>query len=254
MNQEITIELNANAENRAQPQIYTTVFNSADGAYKIYMLPVKLFQKYTIAIDCPTTLEMFCGIYHKYLDTRDKVKPIWALTYEKINNARFNAPFIYNKLNELEDIVTPELAQQEANLKLFIKIPFNIDSSITILEGDYLNYNSHKATVIGSTNTAASKLKIEQNRTIINLEYVNMPEGSTLPDGNTVDYEHLDFMPISELQLLRVNTNESYPFADRLVEYLTDNVITNIDDIGDNVARLQKVFEKNKIDTETPGI
>ena len=252
MNQKLILEIN-NTDTDT-PELYTTTFNSADGNYKIYMLPVKLFQNYTIAIDCPTTIEMFCGIYHKYLDTRDKVSSLWALTYEKVNNTRFNAPFIYDKLSQITDIVTPELAQQEQNLKLFIKIPFNTDSSITILEGEYLNYNNHKATVEGGTNTSASQLVIEQNRTITNLEYVNMPEGTVLPDGNIIDYEHLIFAPISELQLLKVNTGESYPFADRLFEYLTDNVITNIDDIGDNVVRLQKVFNKNKIHTETAGL
>ena len=49
-------------------------------------------------------------------------------------------------------------------------------------------------------------------------------------------------LPISGLELLAGNTGVSYPFADRLLEYLLDNVITPIDDISDNIKRVQKVI------------
>ena len=41
-------------------------FSGSNPEYKIYMLPVKLFQKYTIAIDCQQEYELCCGIYGKY--------------------------------------------------------------------------------------------------------------------------------------------------------------------------------------------
>jgi len=46
----------------------------------------------------------------------------------------------------------------------------------------------------------------------------------------------------SPLQLLRQNTGVSYPFADRLIEFLTGNMITPIDRISDNIARAKKVI------------
>jgi hypothetical protein len=43
------------------------------------------------------------------------------------------------------------------------------------------------------------------------------------------------------------NTGEQHPFADRLIEYLAGNAITNADDeIYDNVRRAQKALANNR--------
>ncbi len=50
----------------------------------------------------------------------------------------------------------------------------------------------------------------------------------------------------SPLQLLQVNTNEQYAFADRLIEYLTENVILpDGEEIYDDIRRVQKVMTWN---------
>jgi hypothetical protein len=49
------------------------------------------------------------------------------------------------------------------------------------------------------------------------------------------------------------NTKESYPFADRLMEYLSGNVITEWDEIADNIRRTQKVLSINNNATSIPG-
>ena len=59
------------------------------------------------------------------------------------------------------------------------------------------------------------------------------------------DLNDRPFKPISKLQLLTLNTGESYPFADRLVEYLLGSAITSSDEIADNIKRVQKVLNKN---------
>ena len=233
-----------------------SVFKSSDNRYKIYMVPVKLFKQYTIAIDCNATIEMFCGLYHKYLDQREKVLPIVSQTYCKYNNLKFNAPILYTALTcesllkgEDFDYIKSEIAQQESNLKLFIKLPFDNNSSITILEGDYLGYNDSLTTVDDANQDSddhiISSLNRQQNRTIINLFDLNRdPEA----------FNDLEFKPISELQLLKYNTQESYPFADRLIEYLVGNAITHLDDIGDNTLRVQKVMHKNGITYDVDGL
>ena len=125
--------------------IHNLNFDTSDSRYKIYMVPVKLFTEYTIAIDSNAPIELCCGIYGEYQDTRDKLKNIPILTYQKISHSTFSSPFIYSGVLNLNDFTlkdsTVELAQNEANLKLFIKLPASNNSTIVILEGNYLGWN-----------------------------------------------------------------------------------------------------------------
>ena len=132
---------------------YEAIFDTDDSNYKIYMIPVKLFQKYTIAIDCDSDIEMCCGLFGKYQETTNKVYPEGQLdpftelaqhTYACFGNTQFKRPELYTKLLNLTDFLSTthesELAQKEGDLKLFIKLPIKNRSSITILEGDYTAY------------------------------------------------------------------------------------------------------------------
>ena len=126
----------------------TVLFDSNNTEYKIYMLPVKLFQDYTIAIDSELPIELCCGIYGDYQDTRNKFKPLTYLTYKKINKSTFSQPFLFEKLNfkSLENdswnTLKKEVIKNEADLKLFIKLPKNNKSTIVVLEGNYINWNN----------------------------------------------------------------------------------------------------------------
>lgn len=208
---------------------YNVVFDSSDTNYKIYMIPVKLFQKYTIAIDSNSPIELCCGIYGDYQDTREKFNSVAKYTYKRITSSQFSKPILYDLLaitdddkpNTLIENLTLnttqgqntliELAQNEEDLKLFIKLPANNLSTIVILEGDYTNWNN-------------------SNKTIINLEHAN---------------KYSDLILYSPLQLLQFNTMKQHPFADRLIEYLLGNTIDNTDEIYDNVTRAQKALKSN---------
>jgi hypothetical protein len=80
---------------------YTTkfTFDTSDPNYKIYMVPVKLFQDYTIAIDSDQPIELCCGIYSNYQDIRTKFDNLPKLTYQKVNQSQFTKPFLYTKIN-----------------------------------------------------------------------------------------------------------------------------------------------------------
>lgn len=62
---------------------------------------------------------------------------------------------------------------------------------------------------------------------------------------NEKDLNESGFLPKNKLQLLVFNTGESYPFADRLVEYLSGSAITSLDPIPDNIKRAQRVMGQN---------
>lgn len=201
--------------------------------YKYYMVPVKFFKDYTIAMDSSASIEVCCCIYDEYHNKDEDFSSIPKLTYQCFGDLQFKTPVLYTRLQNLNGLLVDplnemnDLCQQEDNLKLILKIPANNKSSIVILEGDYTNYND--------SITKAGKEKVvltEHNKTVINYE-------------NLVACEFLADKLITPLQLLRTNTGESYPFADRLVEYLVGNAITVNEEIQDNVVRAKTVISKN---------
>ena len=240
--------------------------NTYDTNYKVYMLPVKLFETYTIALDCYQGVEMFCGFYNEKLDTSEKALDLIKKTYKKVSKTLFNQPFIYDKLDvehwnwqdentvlrviadkhkpkdnpktliattyNTEKILRSELALRESELKLFIKVPATNKSSIVVLAGNYLNFND------SIYFNGPNGWQYKTNSTVANFETDKTYRDSTLPELNS-----RKFKPISKLQLLALNTGISYPFADRLIEYLVMNVILPNDLTPDNIVRLQKVME-----------
>ena len=221
-------------------------FNTRNTNYKIYMLPIKLGQVYTIAIDSPTPVEMFCGLYNKKYISLDKdlLKTFAQTTYTKYGQMQFNQPVLFSKLsaqnlkidNGINFLDTTELVAHEQNLKLFIKLPASNKSSIVILEGDYrMNLNGIARHKVTSANQ--DKLVWQQNYVVTNFE--NPATGKTFTSAEYADQQ--SFKPISRSQLLMYNTGKSYPFADRLIEYLIGNAITPLDDVTDNVLRAETV-------------
>lgn len=357
---------------------YTAEFKTSED-YKIYMIPVKLFQNYTIAIDCEGAVEMCCGFYDKYQhkDTADSlltasIAHLAQQTYTCYNSLQFATPVLFDKLFKIKALLIAKLgndaekylrkiASLEDSLKLFIKIPRTNKSSITILEGDYTSYNDRAPLCEDTfpmearnkklqkffldnpqTQTAITTLfnylikpfaqLIEEKRynpnittaavdrakeiidgfpqaginfykssevlPMVNKFGIDVPELERLAyimysdvdrisenqklleirtkelekpikhiarnslainlEAEIAEYLDLTNKLISPLQLLRTNTGVSYPFADRLIEYLVGNTITPIDDITDNISRAKSVAKANvnlsNIDLTTPGL
>ena len=129
-------------------------------------------------------------------------------------------------------------------LKLFIKVPVSCKSSITILEGDFRNFNDtlYKP-VVHADNSGQASQESGNTNTKITWEYKQ--NHTVLNFGDTRELNGRTFTPIGKLQLLAFNTGESYPFADRLIEYLSGSAITPLDEIPDNIKRVQEVMRKN---------
>lgn len=209
---------------------YTAEFKTKDSRYNIYMLPVKLFREYTIAIDCDRDVEVFCGLFGKYYNDSKIFDALPINTYTCFSSMRFDQPVVYDLLAKYCAVLPAEdranIADLEQDLKLFIKIPETTKSSIVVLEGNYLGYNDHVLRNNG---------KISYNKSVINF-------------NNIYDISNDGVKLASHLQLLAINTGESYPFADRLIEYLTGNAITSLDEIGDNILRVKTAIKHNLSD------
>ena len=214
--------------NKVTKKGYVAKFDTRETNYKIYMIPIKLFQKYTIAIDCFTDVEVCCGFYGKY-QYGSAYDTIAEDTYRCFNSMLFNKPVLYDPAAGLKKYLDPrhplEIAQHETDLKLFIKLPISNKSSIVILEGDYTEYTP--STIIKRSPTNDDNFIVVNNHTQVNF------------DGDLDEnIKHL----VTPLQLLAQNTGISYPFADRLIEYLVGNAVTPVDDISDNIKRAKKVI------------
>ena len=211
-------------------------FNSEDPEYTLMMIPVRKGKVYTIGIDYHGKIEMACMHFENNL-MLDEVSGAFRMlsgTYSKINGARFNHPFVYDKLANMKH----DKDTKESTLKLFIKIPTTCTSSIVVLEGDYTKC-AHDNLYMdsnddGSVNTYTQKLGDSL--------YLNYVEGSTGIVGN-YDY-------VTKNELLSLNLSQKALLATRLVEYLSQQAIAPNSDVVDNIKRLQRTLA-NKVESYT---
>ena len=244
--------------------------NTNDSTHKLIMIPVKLGQEYTIAISCPFKYEMFCGFYGKdfYPLVKKKTKE-QTLTeetieeptiqkqmildsHEYVKSSYFNRPFIYDKLLNVSDNYKESYYSHQKDLKLFIKLPQNCNSTITILEGRYLNTNDYIfAKVQGEDENDAFKpiYNISRPNYTKSISTDEVLHEEDAEEGKVIDYITKDIDTVfdstkgylkSKIKLLEMDSTYSFAFSDRLIEYLLENVISPLDKVGDNIKRIQK--------------
>ena len=205
---------------RCSFEVNGSLFDANSSEYTIFAIPIKFNQKYTIAIDWHGIIEMCCGYYSngKRYDNNTSTLSVENATYHKECGIRFNHPYVFDKLID-NDSINRDYGF-EKDFKLFLKVPTMCKSSIVVLEGDF---------------SKEAEFLLSNERVIINRE-----DNSYL--DATFDYK-------SRPQLLSMNYQETYLIADRLVEYLSNQAITPIDPIINNIRRLQK---KVFIESEVP--
>lgn len=218
-------------------------FDTSYTAYKLFTIPVKYNKKYTFFVDCATDLEIVACYYlnNNQLNElivgttpRILVNYLYPNTYFKIKGTRFNTPFVYDKLvNFLKEIdnddIKKSLAQKELELTLLLKLPRDNNSSIVVLEGDYSSDDTQKCYPKETTFSSHTQY-------IVNKDKVS--------EFNLYN---------SYKQLTYINDGNSYPFANRLMEYLTENVITPLDEIELDTKRVEtNLIDKKIIDGYTP--
>lgn len=232
------------------------LFSTEDKNYKYIMVPVKLDQKYTIAIDCNCKYDIFCILYGRSAYTTQ----LFEATHQKISSSSFSNPYIYEGLlqKDVVDILAykklknthsltdlyKKVAECEKDLKLIIKLPSTNTSSIVVLEGDYVSNNDFIFNT-KITQSYVDPFKPQYNSSVINFKPELEPNETFKPN---------DIPLISSLQLLSLNSSFSYPFADRLIEYLTDNVICNTETISDNIKRVQKSLYNEYLEKDKQGL
>lgn len=212
---------------------------TSDSSIKVISIPVNLNQVYTISLDCGLPVEMFCGFEGAYFDgdvLNEVNQKLWSQTYVKANYCSFNTPFLFEKLKNISSDIYNQVAAKECILKLFIKLPYLNNSSIVVLEGDYTGQNDFY-------------IKSDDIYSCISSDVIFNAE---MTDSQ---FKNFDLTQLnSKAQLLYLNTHISYPFATRLIEYLTDAVICKTETIGDNIKRLQSNLEWRRKEGLPAGI
>lgn len=179
-----------------------------DENYNYYAIPVKFNQVYTIGFDSPVPVEIYCTIWDSVeIESLSALNVLKSNTKQIVQGCTIDNPFVYTKLKDFD---ATDFLSQFDNLKLIIKLPVNNRTSITVLEGDYSYDTIHDGTVT-----------------------------TTMTHGQKYDKEYLKSYP-TDLSLFKVNDLKKHPFADRLVEYLLDTAITQVDILDDNIKRVQE--------------
>lgn len=187
-------------------------FDSADSNHKIYALPVKFNKKYLIGIESALPVEVACGLYRDNNQiTTLELTDLFQRTYKCFNTMSFMKPVEYSTFMP----VSRKLKDYEPCLKMYIKVPADLRSSISVVEID----------------AASTRFQQHVDGTVPDIA---LPE-----DRFMVEYP-------SKLSLFKLNDGTSYPFADRLVEYLLGNAITSEEIIGDNIGRVQEQLLSNQ--------
>lgn len=169
---------------------------------KVVSIPVKFGETYSIFMDCGTEVEIMCGFY----GNKGYISPTQTPAVEiKTENK-----YVSLKHTSFRDGFTYTTPKPEKStypytrfFKMFIQLPLNTESSIVVLEGDYTTKDT---AAIDNFPT-----KVRQNQTLL-----------------------------SDLSLTQIAGSVSYAFSDRLIEYLTYNVITGEETITQNISRVQQ--------------
>ena len=227
------------------------IVSNNNAGYKIMSIPIKFNQKYLIGLECGTSVQITPIIYSE----RGYIEDVTLALQEAIKasgnsvvltkfNTSLRSPFIYetpsftnstfDNFTGFGELMTNgadkvrKLMQYEKYLRLLIKMPTSCNTSIVVLEGDYVLGNG--------VSHAYSNISILNDYATVNQETPGMQNRCIA--GNSEHYKNKELL--SPLSLLQINDGVTYAFSDRLIEYLLLNAITPIDEIGEDIQRIQE--------------
>ena len=222
---------------------YSAVENTTD---RLVAIPVKFGHTYTIALECPSRVSGRCFFLNdsgtpltfedEYSNNIDPSSYLGTSIFQQ-GASQFTSPFVYT-VPLIENISDSNLLQKlyahEGSLYLVLQMPKSCNSSIAVLSGDFLSCVGE----VSNKNISPDWYDRDENGNI-----------TRLPLNWEDTWSHIVTTPVPQAttklipRLLNYNTGISYAFTDRLVEYLTNNVINSEDPISGNIRRIQQVIE-----------
>ena len=185
-------------------------FDSTDTKHKIYLVPVKFNKKYLIGIDSDVDVELVCALVDGNVQiTQVNTDQLYASSYKSYDYLSFNNPIVFD--THFSDMLDVNLRDMESCLKLCIKLPASNKSSISVVE----------------VSSPPEFFKAGVDGTVADMIFSTDSIGDLRNEYPT------------KLSLFSINDGVSYPFADRLLEYLFGQAITSDDQVGDNIERVR---------------
>lgn len=235
---------------------YTGIISGVKNTnYKIAIVPVKFGTVYNLAVECDSPIEYMYGFYGPKGLIEDPTNTLIAYIkqnyYTKLPSSNFVSPIKVPAIEwEYMQEYTTQIAQYEKYLRLFIRIPTNVNTSITVIEGDISRYNTlhgisnEKAIEEFTSRTGMSTNMLNTCNTKdtngISVPAVTMYFDKISDTDNRVDYTNRPANEcLSPLGLLQWSDGYTYAFSNRLVEYLLLNVIDSQESISKNIERVQ---------------
>lgn len=196
--------------------------------FKYLLVPIKYNQKYSVFIKNPKI---------KYIITNTVIDARSTIDFSSFQVAQKKSGeecvLIESKPAEAKKVeldsgesfvsVFRELFR-EPNLKLIIQLPLEQSLPIVVLEGNYTAYQPYFCHI---------QVNYEKSGTGTNAPYKFEKEYFDKFNDNIGSY---NFQLVNQLKL----SDLSYPFADRLIEYLIGNVITDEDPISNNIQSAKR--------------
>lgn len=184
---------------------------------KVISIPVKFGETYSIFIDCSTQVEIMCGFY----GNKGYISPTQTPAVE-IKTENKYASLRYTSFRDGFTYTTPKPEKSTYPytrfFRMFIQLPLNTESSIVVLEGDYT-----------TKNTAYGTYTYNEEKKQLAIDISDFP--AKVKQNQAL---------LSDLSLNQIAGTVSYAFSDRLIEYLTYNVITSEETITQNISRVQQ--------------
>lgn len=170
----------------------------------------------------------------------------------------FSRPNLFEVFLNDDSLTTSEkdiLKSNEKYLYLFIQMQKTNKSSIVVLEGNYANRDTRNIInfdkyAYGESTSTLAKNFLERNKdnyfnflfSNIDNNYTQFKETAVIKALDSIEKDKSTSFLFTFPSLLKLNTQKSYAFSDRLIEYLVHNVITGQDELSGNVIAVNNRF------------
>ena len=207
--------------------------------YKILSVPIKFCQKYTIAIQCNSEVDMLPVFIGKKGLLKEKTTELHQLAHhgKYYPRMQFNSPIIYESphINSVQDLIQSSLQTYDKYLRLLIQVPANLTSSIVVIEGDFKNSKNYSERLINTSKDDVLELWAESYFTKIPYTRdIDVPANSTLICNNIElqkfyrDYENSPIKAITGVGESNLLNIEKIGDIEYVLEHIIDSPVIKI--------------------------